>query len=154
MAVEPTVKWTSFYAAGLIQANGLYVTGGLTSPFWELRTEPSMPSSFAMQTDWVAEIGASVVGAVSGDLAPAGHLVFTVAPTTAVQLLDYFPDGTATWEHLGNGQMVENVSDQAEGSVFLQFTGKGSYTLKLEYVSADSNYLSAKLATAVNVTVT
>ena len=112
-----------------------------------------MFNPFKLSVGNVAVIAAGTTGSVGGDLYPLGHLLFTVAPYTGVTMLDAYADGTGKAEHIGNGEFVANSSNQGEGCIFVQFAAKGSFILKVRYVSEDANYLTTVLGTALIVEV-
>jgi len=159
-AVTPTLTWLMFLTAGyVVEPDGHGVTDGSLpgAENWNnlawAQPAPAMPNPFVIKATWFVLVAAGTTGSVGGDTNPVGHLVFTIAPTTGVLMSDYEEDGSGSWGHVGNGQLVCNWSGQGDGSVRLAFMSKGSFALTAKFVTADANYNSAELATPVNIEV-
>lgn len=148
-AVTPTIQW---------QGIGSFVWGGpwnaTEASQWTHLERAAMPSPAHLPAvGWSMQIGVGVLGQLESDPYPAGHLVFTIAPTTGVTMQDWNYDSQQTNTYTGNGQAICNFSGQAEGAVWLTFADAGTFTLSAEYISTDANYSSVKLATPLEIVV-
>jgi hypothetical protein len=156
-AVTPTIEW---------QFISSWVWGGpwiaTEATQWklpegeELKPGRPMPNPASLPaTGWSMKVGVrTYVGSVGSGPWPRGHLVFSVTPTTGVTMRDWCFDEHNTESYEGNGKIVCNFSDQAEGAVWLTFASAGTFTLSCEYVSSEpATYANVTLSPTLSIVV-
>ena len=105
-------------------------------------------------TDLAATATGTIVPITITSPFPLGSLKFSVSPANGgITIVDGYPDATGSAMNVGTGQNVSNMLGQAEGSVKLTPMIPGTYSLSVEYVSADVGYASVTVAAPLSITV-
>jgi hypothetical protein len=87
------------------------------------------------------------------DAQPLGYLTAAISPATGVTVVDNNPDDNGTDNYIGNGTLIANFGNEAEGGFSATFATAGTYSVSVAYVSSDPEYNNATINPLLTVTV-